>query len=82
MSGRRCKALRRAFRAAHGRAPEGVEVVGWGWWRKGHEKGADGVIGPLRKKLLGKGARHTVSEWRRIKRAYSRGHLVPAGGLS
>ncbi len=67
MSGRRCKALRRAFRAAHGRAPSAVEIRHWGLWMVGKNKS-----GRLRQLLFGAGRPAFVSEWRRVKRAYVR----------
>jgi hypothetical protein len=67
VSGRRCKTLRREFRAAHGRAPGGVEIRHWGRRMEGRNKS-----GRLRQLLFGAGLPATLSEWRRVKRAYVR----------
>lgn len=61
MSGHRCKALRRAFRAAHGRAPDSVEIA------------ANASAGVLERR--GARVRRVVSEWRRLKKAQLRGLL-------
>lgn len=68
MSGRRAKALRKAFVAAYHRAPSAVEIRYWGDWSEPFHKAGRGLV----RKLLGAGSRRGVSEWRRLKRAYVR----------
>ncbi len=71
MRGARCKALRRAFREMNGRPPGDVEIRHWGRWVEAWQATKDGGK-RLVQRLLGVGAKSTVSEWRRLKRDYYR----------
>ena len=64
MCGRRCKALREHFRSTHGRPPSIVSIA---------EGSSAGYL--LRRGIH---TRRFVSEWRRIKKAYTR-HLDQEG---
>lgn len=70
MSGRRAKRLRKAFVAEYHRAPGAVEVRYWGLGSIKAKATAEGKR--FVRSILGKGSRHGVSEWRRVKRAYVR----------